>query len=73
MRKTTDTLLRNLAMLECIPVYPREKSTRHIQDELREMDSDYDFTARSVQRSLERLSRLFPIACETRGRTNCWY
>ena len=73
MRKTTDTLLRNLAMLGCIPVYPHEKCTRRIHEELREMDSDYDVTARSIQRSLERLSRLFPIACETRSRTNYWY
>ena len=72
MRKTTDTLLRNLAMLGRIPVYPREKSTPCIHDELREMDSDYDVTPRSIQRSLERLSRLFPISCETRSRTNYW-
>ena len=73
MAKTTDTLLRNLAMLACIPVHPRDKSTRRIREDLRAMGSDYDVTARTVQRSLERLSGLFPIACEMRGRTNCWY
>ena len=73
MAKTTDTLLRNLAMLGCIPVHPRDKSTRRIREALRAMGSDYDVTARSIQRSLERLSGLFPIACEMRGRTNYWY
>ena len=73
MRRATDTMLRNLAMLGCIPVYPRDKSTRRILEELREMDSDYDVSVRSVQRSLERLSGIFPITCETRGRANYWY
>ena len=37
------------------------------------MDADYDVSVRSVQRSLERLSSLFPISSELRGRANHWY
>ena len=73
MPRTSDTMLRHLAMLGCIPVYPRDKSTRRMLEELREMDSDYEVSVRSIQRNLERLSRLFPITCEMRGRTNYWY
>ena len=36
MRKATETTLRNLAMLGCIPAYPSAKSTRRILEELRE-------------------------------------
>ena len=73
MRKATDTTLRNLAMLASIPAYPRSKSTSQIQRELRGKNPDYDVTARSVQRSLEALSAVFPITAETRGRANHWY
>ena len=65
--------MRNLAMLGCIPVYPREKSTRRILEELLEMDPDYDVSIRSVQRNLEELSRAFPISCQARGRANHWF
>ena len=73
MRKATDTTLRNLAMLQCIPVAPSSKSTPRIREELRDMNSDYDVNPRSVQRGLERLSSLFPITSEMRGRTNYWW
>ena len=73
MRKAADTTLRNLAMLGCIPVYPHSKGTRRILEELRDIDPDYDVSVRSVQRGLERLSSLFPISSELRGRANHWY
>lgn len=69
----TDTTLRNIAMLQAIPVYPRSKSTREIKEELDDLGPDFDVTARSVQRSLDKLSLLFPITSETRGRANYWY
>lgn len=72
-RKSTDTTLRNLAMLQAIPRHPRSKSTRRIREELGDMDPDFDVTPRSIQRSLERLSATFPIACDLRGRANHWY
>ena len=73
MRTATDTTLRHLAMLKAIPVRPRSKSTRQILEELRGKHPDFDVSIRSIQRSLERLSELFPITSETRGRTNYWY
>ena len=73
MRKATDTVLRHLAMLASIPVRPKSKSTREIREELLEKDSEFDVSVRSIQRSLEVLSARFPIASETRGRSNYWY
>ena len=72
MRKATDTTLRHLATLECIPVYPRTKTTRQVVEALLAANSEYDVTVRSVQRSLETLSAVFPITSEKRGRANHW-
>ena len=69
----TDTTLRNIALLQAIPVHPQRKSTRQIKDELTDLDSGFDVTVRSVQRSLENLSSTFPITSETRGRANHWF
>ena len=60
-------------MLSAIPVKPRSKSTRQILEELRGKDPDFAVGVRTIQRSLERLSRLFPITSDTRGRANYWY
>ena len=73
MRTATDTTLRHLAMLTAIPTLPHSKSTRKILEELRGKDPDFDVNVRTIQRSLEQLSRVFPIASETRGRSNHWY
>ena len=72
-RTTTDTTLRHLAMLSAIPVGLPGKSTSQIVDGLRDKSPDFDVTRRTIQRSLEQLSRRFPITSETRGRTNYWY
>ena len=73
MRAATETMLRNLAMLQAIPVHPRSKSTRHICEELSEINREYAVSTRTVQRSLDRLARFFPITCEVRGRANFWF
>ena len=73
MRIATDTTLRHLAMLSAIPVGLPGKSTSQIFHELRDKNPDFDVTRRTIQRSLEQLSRRFPIISETRGRTNYWY
>lgn len=73
MRNATETTLRSLAMLQAIPVHPRSKSTRQIMEELRDLDPDFQVTARSVQRNLEKLSSKFPIASDAHGRSNHWY
>ena len=73
MRTATDTTLRHLAMLTAIPIRPHSKSTRRIREELRDRNPDFDVTLRSIQRSLERLSELFPITSERRGTANYWH
>ena len=73
MRAATDTTMRYLAMLETIPVYPRRKSTRQILEAMREKDPNYDVNIRSIQRDLDQLSRLFPIASDQSGRANYWF
>lgn len=73
VRDATDTMLRNLAMLQAIPVHPRTRSTRLIREDLAALNPEYAVSVRTVQRSLDRLARLFPIACETRGRANSWF
>ena len=72
MRRATDTTLRHLATLTCIPVHPRTKTTREIAGELFARNSEYDVSVRSVQRSLETLSGVFPITADRRGRANHW-
>ena len=59
-------------MLAAIPAQPGHKNTRQILEELREKDPEFAVSVRSIQRSLESLSRIFPITSETRGRTNYW-
>ena len=73
MRTATDTTLRHLAMLTAIPARPHTKSTRQIREELLGKDPDFDVSPRTIQRSLEQLSRVFPIASEKQGRANHWY
>ena len=60
-------------MLAAIPNRPQSKSTRQIREELRGKDPDFNVSHRTIQRSLEQLSRVFPIASEKRGRANHWY
>ncbi len=72
MRTATETTLRHVAMLTAIPAPPHRKSTRQIMEALRDKDPNFAVSVRSVQRSLESLSRIFPIASDTRGRTNYW-
>lgn len=72
MRKAGDTILRSLAMLRTIPVQPRFKTTREIRDEVLAADPDFDVDIRSIQRGLEKLATLFPIASVRHGRANRW-
>ena len=72
MRKAAETTLRHLATLAAIPVSPKSRSTRAILEELKRKDPDFDVDIRSVQRSLEQLSRLFPIVSDRRGRAHHW-
>ena len=73
MRKAGDTIMRSLTMLQVIPVQPHSKTTREIGEELLAVDPDYEVDIRSIQRSLEKLSTIFPIGSERDGRANRWF
>ena len=73
MRKSSDTTLRYLTLLQRIPVHPQMKSTSEIWQDLRDQHGDFDVSVRSIQRDLEKLSAWFPLSCEKRGRTNHWF
>ena len=72
MRKPTDTALRFMAMLELIPVCPKRMSTKAIRKKLLDMDADYNVSVRTIQRDLEKLSGVFPLTDEPRGREKYW-
>lgn len=73
MPRAVDTTLRHLATLTAIPVSPRSRSTREIYDLLCRENPDFAVDIRSIQRSLDELSRRFPIAADRRGRRQYWY
>ena len=73
MPRAVDTTLRHLATLIAIPVSPRSRSTREIYDRLCRENPDFAVDIRSLQRSLDELSRRFPIAADRRGRRQYWY
>ena len=73
MRKAGDTIMRSLTMLQVIPVQPGSKTTREIGEELLAVDPNYQVDIRSIQRSLEKLSAIFPIGSERDGRANRWF
>ena len=73
MRTAVETTLRHLATLTLVPVYPKKMSTAAILKELRDKDPEFDVNIRSIQRSLDQLSRVFPISCEKLGNSNFWF
>ena len=60
----SDTLLRQISMMELIPRYPAKTFTNEIKDKLSELG--YEATLRTIQRDLQELSRLFPIVSDER-------
>ncbi len=73
MPKSVDTTLRHLATLMAIPVYPKSRSTRDIYEKLCQENPDFAVNIRSIQRSLDELSRQFPITADQRGSRQYWY
>ncbi|ADU65159.1 transcriptional factor [Desulfurispirillum indicum S5] len=61
MDKKFDTLLRQWKMLQMLRRRP-VLSTREIQQKLR--DDGFEVTLRTIQRDLQKLSAVFPIACD---------
>ena len=71
--KSTDTILRLLAILQAIPVYPKTISTTEIRNKIAAQNAEYDVDARTIQRNLELLSDSFPLGSESVGRNNHWF
>lgn len=71
MRKSTDTVYRQLAILHLLPHAPRKLSTAEIHRAL--LDQGFDVELRTIQRDLDRLSLHYPITNDQRGQKNIWY
>ena len=70
MKKTTDTLSRQWAMLQHVPTHPRWISTKDLHQYLEKEGHEIDL--RTTQRDLDRLSSEFPLYSEKQGRSNHW-
>ena len=66
----SDTLLRQISMVEMIPRYPEKTFTSEIKDKLSNLG--YEATLRTIQRDLQELSRLFPIVSDERSQPFGW-
>ena len=66
----SDTLLRQMNMMELIPRYPAKTFTNEIKDKL--ADLGYEATLRTIQRDLQELSRVFPIVSDERSPPFGW-
>ncbi|UZE94424.1 helix-turn-helix transcriptional regulator [Alkalimarinus alittae] len=69
----SDVLLRRLAILKSIPVYPRKVSTRQLFSYLE--NNGYSTTIRTIQRDLEYLSGsgIFGIGVDSDSKPAGWY
>ena len=66
----SDTILRQISMMELIPRFPAKTFTNEIKDKL--ADLGYEATLRTIQRDLQELSRLFPIVSDERSQPFGW-
>lgn len=66
----TDTTLRYIRMLDCIPTQPRKITAKDIRTRL--VDAGHDISARSVERDLEKLAAVFPLCRDDRNRPYGW-
>ena len=73
MREATDTTLRYLKLLACLPRHPDRIGARALQGRLERDNPEYAVSLRTMQRDLERLSGIFPISCIERGRAKYWF
>ncbi len=67
----TETVGRQLDVLQLIPRDPQRITAREIKSRL--SPTDHNVSLRTVQRDLDALSRKFPISYETEGRTQQWF
>jgi len=73
MREPKSTIFRYLALLQLLPQRPKNISTSGIKKGLEKLNPEYSVDIRTIQRDLEKLSTIYPITCDTKGRANCWY
>lgn len=66
----TDTTLRYIKMLDCLPTQPRKTTAKDIQSRLAE--AGHDISVRSVERDLEKLAAVFPLCRDDRNRPYGW-
>lgn len=66
-----DTLYRHLLILRMLPRYPQKIDGATIESKLR-AEGDTETTRRTIQRDLEKLSALFPIACQDDTKPYGW-
>jgi len=73
MREASDTTLRYIALLTCLPVRPDRISTYDLKEKLARINPDYNVSLRTIQRDLDKLSADFPLNCDHVGRGKYWY
>ena len=73
MREATDTTLRYLKLLACLPRHPDRIGAKALQGRLERDNPEYSVSLRTMQRDLERLSGIFPISCIEQGRAKYWF
>ncbi len=65
-----DTLMRQWQMLRMIPRHPARISTTVLQQRLEE--EGFETSPRTIQRDLARLSAIYPLQCDERGKPFGW-
>ena len=71
MKETTDTILRQWTMLTMIPREPLSIGAGELRERL--ADEGFQVNVRTIQRDLDKLSRVFPLTNEAQGKANRWY
>lgn len=66
----TDTTLRYIKMLECLPPSPRKTTAKDIHEALQA--AGHETSVRTVERDLDKLVALFPIMKDSRNRPFGW-
>jgi len=66
----TDTTLRYIKTLNCLPPFPRKTTAKDIQETL--LAAGHDTTLRTVERDLEKLAQVFPVMKDSRTRPYGW-
>lgn len=66
-----EALLRQWAMLRCIPRHPRRIDTGRLRTELQNLGCD--ITLRTIQRDLNKLSAVLPLVCDQSKPQGWWW